>query len=82
MGQDPAAAIWLADGALTGVEFLHARGVAPCRVSPGHILGGAARGPGLADGCVTWRADEGVSLADLLEGLQEERKAIWVERNG
>ena len=38
--------------------------------------------PRLADKIVALMAEEGVSLADLLEGLEDERKAIWAERHG
>jgi hypothetical protein len=36
--------------------------------------------PGLADKIVTLMEANDVSLTDLLSGLQEERKAIWRER--
>lgn len=62
LGSDPAAAIWLADGALTGVEFLHARGVAHGRVSAGNILVG----------------DDGVSvLGDAGLAMQPADPASW-----
>lgn len=38
--------------------------------------------PRLADKIVALMSEQGVSLADLLEGLEEERKAIRVERYG
>lgn len=38
--------------------------------------------PRLADKIVAMMVEQGVSLADLLEGLEEERKAIWAERYG
>ena len=36
--------------------------------------------PRLADKIAGLMEDEGVSLADLLQGLKEEREAIWRER--
>jgi AbrB family looped-hinge helix DNA binding protein len=36
--------------------------------------------PRLADKIVSMMEEEGVSLADLLQGLKEEREAIWRER--
>lgn len=38
--------------------------------------------PRLADKFAALMAEEGLSLADLLEGLEEERKAIRAERSG
>lgn len=38
--------------------------------------------PRLADKIVALMAEQGVSLADLLEGLEEERRAIRAERYG
>ena len=36
--------------------------------------------PRLADKIAGLMEEEGVSLADLLQGLKEEREAIWRER--
>jgi AbrB family looped-hinge helix DNA binding protein len=38
--------------------------------------------PRLADKIVDMMEAEGVSLADLLSGLKEEREAMWRERQG
>ncbi|MDQ3250050.1 MAG: AbrB/MazE/SpoVT family DNA-binding domain-containing protein [Chloroflexota bacterium] len=38
--------------------------------------------PRLADKIADLLDESGVSLADLLQGLEEERAAIWKERNG
>ena len=38
--------------------------------------------PRLADKTVALMAEQGVSLADLLEGLEEERRSIRIERYG
>jgi|GEM_PF-6706679 len=38
--------------------------------------------PRLADKIVALMAEQGVSLTDLLEGLEEERRSIRIERYG